>query len=61
MNDIPETYNRTYKDVINDCVVEFRSDAPQSTINALEFAGEWYEVREILRSSGYTIIETSKN
>jgi len=61
MNDIPETYNRTYNDSINDCVVEFRSDAPQSTINALEFAGAWYEVREILRISGYTIIETSKN
>jgi len=60
MNGI-ETYNRTYNDAINDCVVEFRSDAPQSTINALEFAGEWYEVREILRSTGYTIIENPSN
>lgn len=48
---------RTYNDCINDVVVKFRSDAPQSTINALEFNGEWYVVREILRDWGYTVIE----
>jgi len=57
MENIVHTELREFNDSINDCVVKFRSDAPQSTINALEFAGEWYEVREILRISGYTIIE----
>lgn len=61
MNTIPKTYKRNYNDSINDCFIEFRTDAPQSTINALEFAGEWYEIREILRISGYTVIENQLN
>ena len=48
---------RTYDDSINNVIVKFRSDAPQSTIDALEFNGEWYVVREILRDWGYTVIE----
>lgn len=51
------TKSRTYYDVINDVTINFHSDAPQSTIDALEFNGEWYVVREILRDNGYTVIE----
>lgn len=52
---------RTYHDCINEVVVNFHSDAPQSTIDALEFNGEWYVVREILKDWGYTVIENSSN
>jgi hypothetical protein len=52
---------RTYHDTINEVVVKFRSDAPQSTIDALEFNGEWYIVREILRDWGYIVIEYPNN
>jgi hypothetical protein len=51
------TQYRTYYDSINEVTVKFRSDAPQSTITALEFNGEWYVVREILRDWGYEVIE----
>jgi len=52
---------RTYHDSINEVVIKFRSDAPQSTIDALEFNGEWYVVREILRDWGYIVIEYPNN
>jgi hypothetical protein len=55
------TEPRTYHDTINEVVINFHSDAPQSTIDALEFNGEWYVVREILKDWGYKVIETSKN
>lgn len=48
----------TYYDSINEVTVKFRSDAPQSTITALEFNGEWFIVREILRDWGYEVIES---
>ena len=48
---------RTYHDSINEVIIKFRSDAPQSTIDALEFNGEWYIVREILCDWGYIVIE----
>ncbi|HLO91526.1 MAG TPA: hypothetical protein VK172_10220 [Lentimicrobium sp.] len=48
---------RTYNDSINNVVVKFRSDASQRTINALEFNGEWYVVKEILKDWGYIVIE----
>ena len=51
------TQYRTYYDCINEVTVKFRSDAPQSTITALEFNGEWFIVREILRDWGYEVIE----
>lgn len=53
------TEPRTYHDTINDVVIDFHSDAPQSTIDALEFNGEWYVVREILKDWGYIVIESS--
>jgi hypothetical protein len=52
-----KTEPRTYYDSINEVNVEFRSDAPQSTIDALEFNGEWYVVREILKDWGYQVYE----
>jgi len=52
---------RTYNDCINEVVVNFHSDAPQSLINGLEFNGEWYVVCAILRDWGYTIIENISN
>ena len=53
---------RTYHDEINEVTINFNSDAKQSTIDALNFNGEWYVVREILRDWGYTVIENpSKN
>ena len=55
------TKPRTYYDCINEVVVNFYSDAPQSTIDALEFNGEWYVVREILKDWGYKVIENSCN
>lgn len=51
------TEPRIYNDPINDEVIYFHSDARQSTIDALDFNGEWYVVREILRNWGYIIIE----
>lgn len=57
-NNIMATELRTYRDSINEITVKFRSDAPQSTINALEFNGEWYIVCEILRDWGYIVIES---
>ena len=47
----------TYNDCINEKKVIFHSDAPQSTIDALAFNGEWYVVREILLDWGYKVIE----
>lgn len=56
------TESRTYYDVINDVIINFHSDALQLTIDALEFNGEWYVVREILRNWGFSVIENqSKN
>jgi hypothetical protein len=52
-----KTELRTYYDSINEVNVEFLSDAPQSTIDALEFNGEWYVVREILKDWGYKVYE----
>jgi hypothetical protein len=52
---------RFYNDIINDCVVEFLSDASQSLIDSLEFNGEWWTVKGILISWGYTVIETNDN
>lgn len=53
--------DRTYYDCINEITINFRSDVPQSTIDALEFNGEWYIVREILKDWGYKVIEISNN
>lgn len=52
---------RTYHDSINEIIVKFHSNAPQSTIDALEFNGEWYVVCEILRDWGYIVIEHPNN
>ena len=46
------TQIRTYNDSINNVEVRFRSDAPQSTVTALEFNGEWYVVKHILEDWG---------
>lgn len=48
---------RTYYDCINEVTIRFYSNAPQRTIDALEFNGEWYVVREILKDWGYEVIE----
>lgn len=48
---------RTYNDSINNVEVRFRSDAPQHTVTALEFNGEWYIVKHILEDWGYVVIE----
>lgn len=48
---------RIYRDSINNVEVKFYSDASQKTVTALEFNGEWYVVREILRDWGYKVIE----
>lgn len=54
--------SRTYYDSINDVTIEFLSNATQKFITGLEFNGEWYVVREILRDFGYTVVENiSKN
>lgn len=54
--------SRTYYDCINETTVEFLSNATQKFITGLEFNGEWYVVREILRDFGYTVVENiSKN
>ena len=54
--------SRTYYDCINETTVEFLSNATQKFITSLEFNGEWYVVREILRDFGYTVVENiSKN
>ena len=47
----------TFNDSINQRKVIFHSDAPQATIDALEFNGEWYVVKEILLDWGYKVIE----
>jgi len=47
----------TFNDTINERKVIFHSDAPQATIDALEFNGEWYIVKEILLNWGYKVIE----
>jgi hypothetical protein len=51
------TEERTYYDCINEVTIKFRSNAPQRIIDALDFNGEWYVVREILRDWGYIVIE----
>jgi hypothetical protein len=48
---------RTYYDTINEATIHFQSDASQARINSLDFNGEWFVVREILRDWGYTVIE----
>ena len=54
--------SRTYYDCINDVTIEFHSNASQKFITGLEFNGEWYVVRAILRDFGYTVLEDlSKN
>jgi hypothetical protein len=50
---------RTFNDSINERKVTFWSDAPQATIDALEFNGEWYVVKEILLDWGYIVIENT--
>jgi hypothetical protein len=52
---------RTYNDEINDVVVHFHSDAPQNIINGLQCAGEWYDVKGILLSNGWTVVEQNLN
>lgn len=52
---------RTYNDPINDTIINFNSDASQKLITSLEFNGEWYVVREILRDWGYVVIEHPSN
>jgi hypothetical protein len=52
---------RTYNDEINDVIIRFYSDAPQHTIDALSFNGEWYVVREILTKWGYKVVEINQN
>lgn len=49
--------SRTYYDWINETTVKFQSDAPQKLITGLDFNGEWYVVREILRDFSYTVLE----
>jgi hypothetical protein len=49
--------SRTYYDWINDTTIKFQSNAPQKLITGLDFNGEWYVVREILRDFGYTVLE----
>jgi len=49
--------SRTYYDSINETTVEFHSNASQKFITGLEFNGEWYVVREILRDFGYIVVE----
>jgi len=51
------TKPRTYNDSINNVVVKFRSDAPQDFVTALEFSGEWYVIKHILKDLGYVVIE----
>jgi hypothetical protein len=47
---------------VNDTIIEFHSNAKQELITGLEFNGEWYVVREMLRDFGYTVLENySKN
>ena len=48
---------RIFNDSFNNVEVKFRSDASQETITALEFNGEWFIVKEILRDWGYEVIE----
>lgn len=50
---------RTYYDCIDDVTIKFLSDAKQSTINALEFNGDWCVVRRILLDCGYKVIENT--
>jgi len=53
---------RRYYDCINDTTIEFHSNAPQELVTGLEFNGDWYVVREMLRDFGYTVLESySKN
>ena len=47
----------TFNDSINEKKIRFYSDAPQSIIDALEFNGEWYVVKEILLDWGYKVVE----
>lgn len=55
-----ETTKKFFKDVYDETYY-FYSDASQETINALDFNGEWYIVKEILINWGYKIIEISLN
>lgn len=49
--------SRTYYDWINETTIKFQSNASQKLITGLDFNGEWYVVREILRDFGYTVLE----
>jgi hypothetical protein len=51
------THICVYHDWINDVDVKFRTDARQDFVTGLEFNGEWFIVREILRDWGYEVIE----
>ena len=48
---------RIFNDSFNNIVVKFRSDAPQHFVTALEFSGEWYVIKHILKDLGYVVIE----
>ena len=55
------TESRTYYDEINNETIHFKTNAKQSTIDALKFNGEWDDVRKILIEWGYTVVENPCN
>jgi hypothetical protein len=52
-----ELEKKIYYDCIEEESIEFFSDAPQHTVKALEFTGDWCIVRKILIGMGYTIMD----
>jgi len=48
---------RIYNDSINEKQIEFQNDVSQDFIASLEFQGEWYVTKEMLRDWGYQVIE----
>jgi hypothetical protein len=48
-----------FKDELNDCTVEFITDASQSTIESLPEV-EWHAVKSVLTNFGYTVIEINR-
>lgn len=54
MENLRKTY---FIDEINEETIFFFTNASESTIEALSFAGEWYHVKKGLILFGYTVIE----